>query len=144
MINDTQGTAAECKFCAVQRIKPVNRSSSICFLLPQTGPLDCFAMDILSPLPKTKYGNQYLFVLTYRYMKQAMVLPGTTVASMSIATVFVDNWVTQYGIPTYFLTDGRLLFLSKFLAAVAACFKIKQWTTTTHYPKTSRQAKGLN
>lgn len=101
-------------------------------------------MDILCPLPKTKSGSKHLVVLTEQYTNLIRAIPVFTVIGTSTATVYFNNWVIPYGIPTYQLIDSGLRFVSKLFAAVTAHLGIKYVTTTVYHPQTPGQVEIFN
>lgn len=101
-------------------------------------------MDILYPLPKTKSGNQLVFVLTDRYKKLTRAIPVTTVTSTCATTVFVDNWNIPHDILTYLMTEKGLQFVSKFFAAVTARLGTRHLMTTAYRPQTNGQVERFN
>lgn len=54
-------------------------------------------MDLLGPIQKAKRGNQHVMVIAYRYYKLKRTVPTEITASI-METVFIDYWVSPYGI----------------------------------------------
>lgn len=74
-------------------------------------------MNVPGSLPKTGSGNQYVFVLSDRYMRLRAILV-TKVTRTDTGSVFIDHLVTLYGAPTHLLIDNGPHLDFKFLEAV--------------------------
>ena len=57
-------------------------------LFPATRPLECIAMDILGPLPKTKHVQRFVLVITDRFTKLTKSESLRTITSLSVAKAF--------------------------------------------------------
>lgn len=57
-----------CRSC-VKAKRTLGKNQHKTKLFPPTGTLDDIAVDILGPLPKMKNGNQFILVITDRYLK---------------------------------------------------------------------------
>lgn len=95
------------------------------------GDLLFLVMNNLARLHQTKSVYQPATILKSGYLYVTRVIPVITVASTSAATVFVNNSIFPYGIPTYLLHDNEQQFVSNFFAAVASRLQIKHLTTTS-------------
>lgn len=111
---------------------------------PAAGSLQFVATSILSPLSKVIYGDKHVTMLMDRLSESAWATTVTTVTPTNAATVFGDNFIIQYLIPTDLLTKKRPQFVPNFFAAVKCrvCFKIL--TITVYYPQTNSQVQCSN
>lgn len=83
-------------------------------LFSANGPLQFLVMDILSLLPKTATGNQFVMAITNRYTKLTRAIPSSKTTETHGASIFLDHFIVSYGIPGFFLTDNCPPFVRKF------------------------------
>lgn len=62
-------------------------------------------MDVLGPLPKTAQENKYLIVMADSFFGLAPVVLTATTSATQVANMFLNFWITRFGIPNYVLTD---------------------------------------
>jgi Integrase zinc binding domain len=111
MVENVYEIVRQCDLCARNRIAEKRRTNPL-KLFPAQGPLESVAMDILGPLPRTKYGNRFLLVIADRFSNVTKTLPLRTVTALSVARAFCDHWAYVYGPPVSLLTDSDSLPLS--------------------------------
>jgi hypothetical protein len=105
MAEDVYETLRQCDACARNRISE-RRHTTVLQVFPANGPLESLAMDIHGPLPRTKDGNRFLFLMADPYTKVTRTVPLRTVTALSVARAFVDQWVYVYGPSISLLTDN--------------------------------------
>lgn len=59
----------------------------------------------------------------------------------TLATVFFERWVNNFGIPTKVLIDNGPPFTSKFLATICTQQSVETITTTSYHPESNGQVK---
>lgn len=101
MANGVCETVSSFQTCTLQGTR--NYQQKKLRLFSALGCIKFVAMDILGPLPETEPGKRHVIVLTDPYTKLERTIVATTVALTNIATVFVDNRVISYLIPTIFV-----------------------------------------
>ena len=140
MANDVATVVRNCTSCA--KVRGVKHSHQhFLKLFPAAGPLEYVAIDILGPLPKSAKGNQYILVITDRYIKLARAIPLATTTASVVAETFLDHWVYPYGMPNYLLTDNGTQFVSKFFETISSCHGIKHLTKTAYHLECNGQAE---
>lgn len=72
------------------------------------GPLEYVAMDTLGLLSKAKQGNQFVVVMIDQYTKLKKAIPTSKTKSMTVAPIFLEHWVANFGIYSKTLTDHGL------------------------------------
>lgn len=80
-----------------------------------SGPLKFIAIDVLGVLPQTKFGNQFVIILTARYSKLTRRIPTTDMSSAPVAHKFLSNCIIPYGMPNIIISDNGQYFVSELL-----------------------------
>ena len=143
MAMDTYNTVRNCVACAKERIS-LRKHASFLKLFPAAKPLEFVSIDILGPLPRTTTGFRYLLVITDRYSKLTRTIPLRDVKSVTIAKAFCENWVFQYGPPTYLLSDNGGQFTSKFFQSICSILGTRNLFTAAYHPQTNGQVERFN
>lgn len=128
---------SDCQSCARNGTSLKNKRHFKSFLA--TRPLEFFAMDILGPLPKSDYGNQYGVVVTDRYSKITRSIPTRQTTFINLAYIFLNVWTVLNGIPNYILTGDSTYFTTECFAFLCTHFGAKQLKTTAYRQQTSGQ-----
>ena len=76
-------------------------------------PAERVAMDILGPLPESESGNKYLLLVADYFMKwpEAYALPNQE--AITVAEVFVREYVCCFGVPLELHSDQGRNFLNQ-------------------------------
>ena len=90
MATDIAEKVLECELCAKNRIRLLKESNKL-RLFPATTPLDCVAIDILGPLPKSKDGYCFISVIIDRFTTLPHALPLKGINTDAVAGMFVDE-----------------------------------------------------
>ncbi|CAL8998775.1 unnamed protein product [Prunus brigantina] len=103
-----------CVLCNIS--KPSNRKLGLYLPLPvPTRPWESISMDFLGGLPKTKSGNDYLFVVVDRFSKMVILIPcKKTVTGEGAAKLFFQHVWKHFGLPTSIISDRDSRFLGHF------------------------------
>lgn len=80
-------------------------------MFSQCSSLAFIGVDILSQLPRTKSGNQFVATITDRYSKLALVLLTTSIVSNHVACIVLNHFVTSYRITVIILFDNGRRFV---------------------------------
>jgi transposase InsO family protein len=101
-------------------------------------------MDDLGPLPKTKHGNLFCLVICDRFTKVSIAVPIPEQTASTCAQVFVDRWISYYGVPLIILTDNGPNFASKFFSILTHILGVKHVFTSPYRPSTNGQTERWN
>lgn len=112
-------------------------------MFPPLGPLEFIATDILGPLRKVSYSNQYVMLFTDHYTKLTREIPVTKVSPTYAVSVLIDQCVILYGTKRHLLTENGPQLVSYFFTAVFEYFPVGHLTTTAYHPQTNGRANGL-
>lgn len=81
--------------------------------LERMTPLSCFYGDVIGPLPRSKDGKKFIFVLVDSCSKFVIAEPLASATTESILKVLEKNLVLQFGPPKYLVLDNASIFKSK-------------------------------
>lgn len=96
MANDMYTLVPECRPNAQNRSHVAHKK--MLQRNPAAGQIACSA--IVRPLSKTKKENQHVVIIPSRLFKLTQTSLNAKIDSTQIETIFLNNWVMQYGIPS--------------------------------------------
>ena len=143
MAADIAVTVRECEHCAKNRVRLLKQANKM-RLFPATTPLECVAIDILGPLPKSKDGYRFLLVITDRFTKLTHAFPLKRIRADDVAVKFVDEWIFKYGAPKELVSDNGSQFVSLLFQEVCKLLSIDNAFSATFHPQTNGQAECFN
>lgn len=109
------------------------RHLSIVELLSLSSPLKFVTINILGPLPRTKYGIQLIMIIIDRYIKVNQAIQITKITSTQLANSSFNNWVTTYGILDLFLSYNGLQYVRNIFTSIYASLRVKKVTKIAYH-----------
>lgn len=82
--------------------------------------------------------------MTDRYTKLTKAIQTSKTNDTTVASIFLEHSVANYGIPFELLTKNGSQFVSKFFLAVCITLRVNYITNTEYYPQTNGQAERFN
>lgn len=113
-------------------------------LVPPSEPLEDVAMDTLSLLPKLISRHQIVFVIADRYRQIWQAIATGRIAATAVATIYVDQQISNFSVSSTIPTDSSLQFKSKFFQAIRTDTAIKLLKTTEYHAKSNWQVQQSN
>ena len=113
-------------------------------LFPATTPLECCAIDILGPLPKSKDGYRFILVVTDRFTKLTHAFPLKRIKADDVALMLVNEWIFKYGAPKELVSENGSQFSSLLFQEVCKLLSVYNAFTATYHPQTNGQAERFN
>ena len=107
-------------------------------------PMQRVAMDILGPLPETPRGNKYILVIGEYFTKWKEAFPLKDTEALTIAKVFVNEFVCRFGVPDSLHTDQGRNFEAKVLKEVCQLLGVKKTRTTPYHPQSDGLVERFN
>lgn len=103
---------------------------------------DSISMDFVVALPRSRGGNNTIWVIVDRLTKTARFIPMKDTWSMeALAKAYVKNVIRLHGVPTSIVSDRDSRFLSNFWKKVQEAFGSELLMSTAFHPATDGQTE---
>ena len=101
-------------------------------------------MDIVGPLPRTQRGHRYILTVVDHFTKhaEASVLPDQE--AVTIAHVFLNEFISRFGVPYIIHTDQGKKFESHIFKELFQLLNIKKTRTSLYHPQCDGQVERMN
>lgn len=126
---------AKCETCKI--VKPANR-----ILRPPMGqqvrtnrPFQRLYMDLLGPYPRTKSGNNMVFVAIDHFSKYIFLKPLKKATSQAIIQYIESDIFHKFGVPQYVHSDNGKQFVSHQMSEVLKSYGIMHVKTAFYSPQ---------
>lgn len=143
MLADIRQTSNECHQCARERMQ-LRRNAEPMKLFPARNPLEYVEIDIRGPLTESTQGHKYILVMTDRFPKMVRAVPLRSMSVLTIAKVFIRDWVFVYGPSARLLPDKGKQFTAKLLQSLCKSLRVSNLFTKTYHPQTNGQVERFN
>lgn len=140
---DIERWCRQCEKCA-SRKGPVRAHKAHMKTYIVGVPMERVAMDILGPLPVTDRGNKYILCIADYFTKWTEAFPLPNQEAETVARVFVEQFVTRFGVPLQLHTDQGRNFESSLFKEVAALLGIGKTRTTAFHPQSDGMVERFN
>lgn len=141
MANDVYAIDCGCRSCTHSHTWQKHRQLE---LFSTDGPSEYVGMNILRPLPKKEESSPFVFHLAYRYVKLMKATQTSKRNTMTVARIFLENWVDNFGILLKPLINMDLWCVPRFFVAVCSTLGMNNIVTIEYQPETSSQTKSFN
>ena len=141
--NDVQLWCASCAKCCSRKTPlvvraPLQLDNSV------SRPLQRVAMDILGPLPETARGNRYILVIGDYFTRWKEAYPMKDMNALTVAQIFVHEFIFHMGIPDVIHTDQGRNFESAVVKGICNLLGIKKTRTTPYHPQSDGMIERFN
>ena len=108
--HDVRDWCARCPSCNRHKTQQQNRAP---MQIRVTGePFEHVAINIIEPLPKTDSGNKYILTVVDHFTKHVKAYPIADKQAVTVARVFLNEFVARYGVQYDLHTDEGTNFES--------------------------------
>ena len=101
-------------------------------------------LDILSGLPRTSDGNKHLLVVVDHFSRWCEVYPLKDMSASSVASVFVNEFVARFGVPSRIHSDQGGCFVGELLTKTCALLGIARSAITSYHPQGNGVVERMN
>ena len=106
---------------------------------------DKISMDFISWFPRTKRGNNAIFVMIDRLSKVAHFLPvRESITASQLADLYISQIVSLHGVPLEINSDHGSLFTSRFWESFQNAMGARLSFSTAFHPQSSGQVECVN
>ena len=144
MNKDVKQWAKECLDCQQSKVTSHHHSDVQHNLYPFTDRFQTIHMDIVGPLPPSKtWGSTYTadcrYLITFidRATRWFECIPTADMTSETIVNVFLQHWVSRFGVPLTLVTDQGRQFESFFFAQVSELIGFHRLRTSAYHPQSN-------
>ena len=101
-------------------------------------------IDIKGPYPTTDRGNKLILTITDMFTRWPEAYPMRYGESEEILNLFVNEYITRFGMPDIICTDQGKSFLSKVMKELCDYLMIHRITSTPYHPQLQGQDEATN
>ncbi|KAK3101592.1 hypothetical protein FSP39_004699 [Pinctada imbricata] len=105
--------------------------------MPARDKFECWQIDILGPLQKTKDDYEYILLCIDAGTHWPEAFPLKSQNAKEVANVLFENIFSRYGAPSILFSDRGRNFMSKLINALCEIFEISQYHTSSYKPSTN-------
>ncbi|MCG7879153.1 MAG: RNase H-like domain-containing protein [Candidatus Thiodiazotropha endolucinida] len=100
-------------------------------------PLERVCLDLLGPFPESRNKNKYILSICDQFTRWIEMFPLKNMEAETVATVFVSEFVSRYGLCRQILTDQGKQFESKLFKGICELLDIDKKRSTSFHPQTN-------
>ena len=106
---------------------------------------ETISLDFVGPLPKTKWGHDFLLVVVDKFSKLVHLIACTQeVTAADVAQLVYDQVVRLHGFPESIISDRDSRFTSHFWRALWKLSGTELAMSTSYHPQTDGQTENVN
>lgn len=132
---DIRAYVAKCETC--KACKPTNRiqRSPMGKLREASRPFELIYVDFVGPLPRSKSGNAFMFVVVDSFSKFVHAHPMRSATAQATIKCLREHIFLTFGTPRYLVSDNGSQFVSAIFKNFLNEFKITTWYTARYHPQ---------
>ena len=104
-------------------------------------PMEIVSTDICGPFPRSRKGNKYAVIFICGFSRYCEILPLKDQTAESLADVFVNQFVTRYGVCEKLLSDQGANYMSDLMNRINRKLGIKRLRTSAYHPACNGKAE---
>lgn len=133
---DVRKYVLSCQVCSAQKAPNVSRPGIMGKEKIVQFPWQIISVDLIGPLPRSKKGFTYLFVIVDWFSKYVVMCPLRKANSPSIVNFLENEVFLVYGVPQFILVDNGKQFIGKNFIRVCKEYKVQKiWFTAKYHPQ---------
>ncbi len=140
---DVEDWCRNCDVCASRKSPQQHRRAPM-QIVTSGSPMQRVAMDIMGPFPETARRNKYILVIGDYFTKWMEAYPMENMEAVTVARIFVNEFVSRYGAPEFLHTDQGRNFESNLMKEVCQVLGIMKTRTTPFHPQSDGLVERFN
>ena len=145
MKRDVGEYVARCFTCQQVKAEHQRPSGLLQPLEIPTWKWESISMDFVDGLPRSRRGNESIWVIVDRLTKAAHFIPISVHRTAdSLARLYIREVVRLHGVPTSIISDRDSLFVSEFWDSFQKALGSKLDLSTAYHPQTDGQTERVN
>ena len=100
-------------------------------------PLERVCLDLLGPFPESRNKNKYVLSICDQFTRWVELFPLRNMEAVTVAKVFVNEFVSRYGLSRQILTDQGRQFESVLFKEMCGLLDIDKKRSTSFHPQTN-------
>ena len=132
-----------CEMCAKCKPGPGKGKTPLKQLIVRET-MECIAIDIMGPLPRTKDGNEFIMVVGDYYSKWKEAFALKDHKALTVADKLVTEVICRFGCPKQIHTDQGREFESQLFAEMCKLLGIQKSRTTPYRPQSDGLVERFN
>ena len=140
---DVESWCRNCEVCCRQnnlRVKP--RAPLVTSKVDYPG--ERVATDIVGPFLKSANGSKYILVVSDYFTRWTEAFPIPNQEALTVARVFVNEYVCRCGVPVQLHTDQGRNFESKMVEEMCKILEIDKTRTSPYHPQSDGMVERFN
>lgn len=140
MSKDVKNWCKQCEVCA-SRKAPAKKAKAEMKQFNVGAPLERVGIDIMGPLPRTAAGNKYILAIADYFTKWVVAIPIRNQEAVTVATKFVEKFVSVFGVPLQIHSDQGTNFESQIFQEMCKLLGSEKTRTTAFRPQSDGLAE---
>uniref|UniRef100_A0A0G4ICB7 Integrase catalytic domain-containing protein n=1 Tax=Chromera velia CCMP2878 TaxID=1169474 RepID=A0A0G4ICB7_9ALVE len=137
LCKDVRSWVYKCRPCQKRRVQAPQRNPQT--VPVPTRPFQKVGIDVKGPLPTSRRGNQFIFILTCAFTRWPETFALPEVPAWVVAKILFEEIICKYGFIEELVSDRGTNFFSEIVRELLALMKVYHHTTTGYHP----QANGI-
>ena len=124
-----------CRTCAAYKVPSSKPSGQYVAQPTCVGPWQLISCDLVGPLPRSKSGHQYVFVVSDYFSKFVFATPLRTATAAKISKILEEDVFLKHGVPETLICDNGPQFRSKQLSELARRYRVRIRFNASYHPQ---------
>ena len=146
MAHDVSIYCNSCPICqSAAKKKPLSSKHNPVMMIatPQSS-MEVLCIDFVGPLPRTRYNNRYILVLTCRLTRWATAVPATNADAATVAKTLIERIMCVFGCPRVLQSDRGTHFTAGIIEVINSMMDTRHIMGTSYSPTSQGLVEAYN